>query len=84
VFGLVDEGFGRVFSGGGAEARALSDRVMDAWLAFARSGDPSCARLGEWPRFDRAARTRMELGSVCLPQAVRFDPAIEALWNELG
>jgi para-nitrobenzyl esterase len=84
VFGLVDEGFGRVFSGGGPEARSLSDRVMDAWLAFARGGDPSCDRLGVWPRFDRAERSRMELARVCAPQAARFDPAIDALWSDVG
>jgi len=55
VLGTVDEGFGRVFTGGGAAARALADRMMDAWIAFARSGDPSCEKLGAWPRFSAAS-----------------------------
>jgi para-nitrobenzyl esterase len=35
---------------------------MDAWLAFARSGNPSHAELGEWPRYDGLRRTTMLLG----------------------
>jgi para-nitrobenzyl esterase len=84
VFGLVDEGFGRVFTGGGAEARALSDSVMDAWLAFARGAAPDNARLGAWPRFEPSARMLMQLAPKSELQAARFDPAIEALWAELA
>jgi para-nitrobenzyl esterase len=83
VLGGVDEGFGRVFTGGGAAARALSDRMMDAWLAFARSGDPSCERLGAWPAFS-AARDAccMQLAQHCEPGPVPH-LALQPLWDEL-
>ena len=29
------------FTGSGPDADALAERMMDAWLAFARTGDPS-------------------------------------------
>lgn len=54
VFGIVDAGFGRVFTGGGPDAQLLCDRMLDAWLGFVRNGDPSCASLGPWPRFHEA------------------------------
>ena len=31
------------FSGSGPAADALSERMMDAWLAFAKTGDPGWA-----------------------------------------
>ncbi len=36
--------------------------MQDAWLAFARSGDPSCESLGGWPQYDAARRATMILG----------------------
>jgi para-nitrobenzyl esterase len=83
VLGGVDEGFGRVFSGGGAAARALSDRVMDAWLAFARTGDPSCERIGAWPRFSAARdATCMQLAQRCELTAAPH-VALNELWSGL-
>ena len=31
-------------TGGGPEAKALADRVSDAWIAFARTGNPNSRR----------------------------------------
>jgi para-nitrobenzyl esterase len=42
-----------------ANAPALANRVSDAWLAFARSGNPNTANLPEWPAFDAAMRPTM-------------------------
>ena len=41
VFGTHGEPGMADFSGSGPAADALSERMMDAWLAFAKSGDPS-------------------------------------------
>jgi para-nitrobenzyl esterase len=38
---------------------------MDAWLAFARSGDPSHPAIGGWPPYDAERRATMELGERC-------------------
>lgn len=38
-------------TGGTAEARALAGKMCDAWIQFARSGDPNHARLPRWPAF---------------------------------
>ena len=55
----------RGFSGSGAAAARLSNAIMDAWSAFARSGDPSHAGIGEWPRYAAEQRATLELGAEC-------------------
>ena len=38
-------------TGGGADARALAGKMADAWVAFARTGNPNHAGLPQWPAF---------------------------------
>jgi para-nitrobenzyl esterase len=40
----------------------LADEMSEAWLAFARTGDPSHDGIGEWPAYDIARRTTMVFG----------------------
>jgi para-nitrobenzyl esterase len=44
---------------GVAGTTALADSVSDAWLSFARSGEPSSAGLPRWPKFDAERRATM-------------------------
>ncbi len=73
VFGAVGAPGADLFVGTGPEAEALEARMMDAWVAFARSGDPSHPGLpgGRWPRYDEARRATLMLGPEC---AVELDP----------
>ena len=41
--------------------------MQDAWLAFARTGDPTVAGAVPWPRYDLATRPTLELGEVVRP-----------------
>ncbi len=41
------------------DAPALADKVSDAWLAFARSGNPNTSALPQWPAFDAEHRATM-------------------------
>ena len=41
VFGNQGRGELAAFTGAGPEADALAERMMDAWLAFVHTGDPS-------------------------------------------
>jgi para-nitrobenzyl esterase len=38
-------------TGGGAEARELGGRMADAWIAFAKNGDPNHSGLPKWAPF---------------------------------
>lgn len=42
-----------------AAARSVSEAMMDALIAFARSGDPSAEGCVEWPRFDLQRRATL-------------------------
>ncbi len=61
VFGTIDEPAVQPFSGSGQEALELSNAMQQAWVSFARSSNPSCDLLGEWPVYG-AERPTMILG----------------------
>ncbi|HEX3367310.1 carboxylesterase/lipase family protein [Phenylobacterium sp.] len=58
-------------TGGTAEARALSARMSDAWIAFARTGNPNHKGLPHWPAVSTAAIPNMLFDAVC---TVKDDP----------
>jgi para-nitrobenzyl esterase len=62
VFGTQGRGELAAFTGAGPEADALAEAMMDAWIAFARTGDPSTPAR-PWPRYDASRRPTMVLGA---------------------
>ena len=38
-------------TGGGSRARELAGKIADAWIRFARTGDPNHAAIPAWPKF---------------------------------
>ena len=50
---------------GTAEARTLAAKVADAWIAFARTGNPNHAGLPAWPAFDAARGPMMVFDNTC-------------------
>jgi para-nitrobenzyl esterase len=80
VFGCLDLPGGENFVGKGPEADRLADLTMDAWLAFAKNGDPAHGGLGAWSRYDTRRRATMEFGPRC---ALLDDPANaeRVLWD---
>jgi para-nitrobenzyl esterase len=59
------------FTGGGARPAALADKMADAWIAFARSGDPNTSKLPTWTPYTTAQRATMVLND---SSAVVNDP----------
>lgn len=62
VFGSVGRPVIADIVGRGPEVDALSARMLGAWTAFARSGDPSHEGAGPWPPWDPDRRTTMVFG----------------------
>ncbi len=50
------------FAGSGPAAEKLATAMQDAWIAFARSGNPSCERIGDWAQYDANRRATMVFG----------------------
>jgi len=65
VFGTILEPWLRPWLGAMPGARKLSHRVQEAWLAFARTGQPGHAGLPFWPAHDTEKRQAMKLDRHC-------------------
>lgn len=68
VFDCLDVGF----HGSGQAAERLVKQMQDAWLAFARAGDPSCESLGEWSLYGNERKT-MILGEDCHVETAPYE-----------
>jgi para-nitrobenzyl esterase len=62
-------------TGGTAEARELSAKTADAWIAFARGGDPSHPGLPKWQAVTAKQFPVMMLDNIC---ELKNDPDGEA------
>jgi para-nitrobenzyl esterase len=56
------------------EAPGLADKVSDAWISFARKGDPNTPKLPRWPAFNAKDRPTMVFNNV---SKVENDPIRE-------
>jgi para-nitrobenzyl esterase len=82
VFGTTGVPNMERLTGSGPEVDRLSAQMMDAWLAFAKTGNPSCESVGAWPRYDQHARQTMIFGRRTQPQAAPFEEE-RAAWAAL-
>ena len=70
------------FCGEGEDVARLSNRVMAAWLAFARHGDPNTGALPPWPAYDTMNRSTMLLRGDARTERTPFE-ATRRLWASL-
>jgi para-nitrobenzyl esterase len=82
VFGTAMLPALRAFVGEGPEVAALCARIQAAWIAFARSGNPSHAALPDWPRYDPTLRSTLLLGRECHLKTAADDEALR-FWDGL-
>jgi len=69
------------FFGRGPAADALARNMQEAWLAFARTGDPSCEGLGRWSVYG-ARRETMMLGERCEVREAPFEEE-RSIWDDI-
>jgi para-nitrobenzyl esterase len=65
VFGTLRHPLLAGFAGSGPTATALAERMQDAWIAFARTGNPAHPAIGEWPPYEPARRATMIFDGEC-------------------
>jgi carboxylesterase type B len=81
VFGSLREPALRPLFALARHARRLSDRMQDAWIAFARSGDPGHDDLPDWPAYGEDAAT-LRLTRRCRLERDPFGEGVR-FWNEV-
>ncbi|HVG56022.1 MAG TPA: carboxylesterase/lipase family protein [Vicinamibacterales bacterium] len=54
---------GKVYTGVSPDAQRIADRMSAAWVAFARTGNPSHRGIPQWPAFNSTERPTMVFGN---------------------
>jgi para-nitrobenzyl esterase len=82
VFGSLRSAVMRATLGVNPKAQRLCDRMQQAWIAFARHGDPGHGGLPAWPAYTSEARSTMSFANEC---TLREDPHARGreIWEEL-
>ncbi|HME52180.1 MAG TPA: carboxylesterase/lipase family protein [Candidatus Lokiarchaeia archaeon] len=76
VFGNLDSPTAQKLCRKTPETQAISEKMMDAWISFARTGSPG------WPGYDVENRATMVFGEQCEVVNAPFDKE-RAVWNGL-
>lgn len=56
---------GRNMTGGGEKAHILADKVSQAWINFAKTGNPNHTGLPEWPAYNATNTATMHFDNTC-------------------
>jgi para-nitrobenzyl esterase len=83
VFNNLDKpGAGALTGSVSPEMQTLAEQMQDAWIAFARTGDPNHPELPRWERYEPERRATMVFDAAC---ALADDAGCEqlALWEEV-
>ena len=95
TFGTVTNPAISGYSGSGRAVFSLSEAMQRSWLAFARTGDPSCDAVGDWPEYGSGQRPTMVIGpgglldsegEIRQSQGLKWDPRGQErqIWEEMG
>jgi para-nitrobenzyl esterase len=55
----------KVMTAGGPEVKELAAKVSEAWIQFARSGNPNHKGLPDWPAYTTGERATMVFDNTC-------------------
>ena len=72
----------KVMTAGGPEVKTLAAKTSEAWIQFARSGNPNHKGLPNWPAYTKGERATMVFDNTC---KLVNDPGSEErkLWASL-
>ncbi|MHA1987308.1 MAG: carboxylesterase/lipase family protein [Promethearchaeota archaeon] len=62
--------------------KELSEKMMDAWISFAKTGNPNHGNIPDWPSYDPKTRATMIFDGECKVGKALFDKEREA-WDGL-
>jgi len=65
VFGVIDDLDVITVTGRDPHRQELMHQIQEAWIRFARTGNPNHPGLPPWPKYDVKGRATMELGTTC-------------------
>ncbi len=72
----------RQMTGGGAEAQALADKMSNAWIAFAKTGNPNHKGLPSWPVYNTSNTSTMHLDNKCFVAPQQDKELFELVANQ--
>lgn len=79
VFNNLEQWSAPMLAGGDPNTmQSLAERVQDAWISFARTGDPTHACPPRWLPYDRLTRQTMLFDAHC---SIEQDPAGRSRWR---
>jgi para-nitrobenzyl esterase len=82
VFGTCDTPSMEDLTGKGQEVTSLSEKMMDAWISFARTGNPNHKGIPEWAPYNVNTRKTMFFGKEIKSVDAPFDRE-RAAWDGL-
>ena len=82
VFGTLEAPTLKDFVAVNSETKNLSENMMDAWIAFAGTGNPNHKSIPDWPAYDAEKRATMVFGPECKVENAIFDEERKA-WDGL-
>jgi para-nitrobenzyl esterase len=74
--------FGNLWPGANPDAQRFAEQMMDAWTAFARSGDPSHDGIGDWAGYEPSERHTMVFDRECGATPAPFEEE-RAVWESM-
>jgi para-nitrobenzyl esterase len=80
VFGTLDAPDSQDLVPAGSPVGDLPTQMQDAWIAFARTGNPQTPALAGWQPYTAAGRSTMLLGAACGSVKAPFE-AERRLWD---
>jgi para-nitrobenzyl esterase len=84
VFNTMDSPNWGNFVHNGETEKEISQKIMDSWISFAKSGNPNHENLPTWPGYTGEKRATMILGEECRVSNAPYDEERKAWIGLLG